>query len=231
MPLIGSPCGPEMQSTNARIGHCCGHSLWQSACSSGEAAGNKISSTPSSRRSVRHSAFTVLHRRLTVAVYRPDTAMPTEQTLGKLCENSLAEVGWGMGRLDAAGPIDRHRVKGAIEPRHMSVRLMEARSGHLVESSAESGNEVHVWLTKLDDLRVAPEPRSTLRLTEGAIVLRSSRLRCSNGDLSRHLIAHVPKEVRRACKNRGLASQVRLGSSGRSNRSSCSIGGSISGRP
>lgn len=149
-------------------------------------------------------------------MYRPDTVMPTAQTLGKLCENSLAEVGRGMGRLDAARPIDRHRVKGAIESRHMSVRLIEARSGHLVENSAGSGNEAHVWLTKLDDLRVAPEPRSTLRLTEGAIVLRSSLLRCSNGDLLRHLIAHVPEEIRRVCKNRDLASRVRLSPSGRS---------------
>ena len=77
-------------------------------------------------------------------MYRPDTAMPTEQTLGKLFENSLAAVGWGMGWLDAKGPIDRYRVKGAIEPRHMSVRLIEARSGHLADIGSVEDLEVEL---------------------------------------------------------------------------------------
>lgn len=141
-----------------------------------------------------HQVYLILKENVRSGAYSTGTALPTEQVLCKDFGVSRITVKRAMRELVADGFVVRHRGKGTFVAEGVAAPSSDAMTD-LLKSVEAIGAATDVRHLSSDLMTPPTDVAEKLKLEAGAMVLKSSQIRLSDGEPLSLIVTYVPQII------------------------------------
>ncbi|MEQ8733827.1 MAG: GntR family transcriptional regulator [Rhodospirillaceae bacterium] len=141
-----------------------------------------------------HQVYLILKENVRSGTYSTGTALPTEQALCKEFRVSRITVKRAMRELVADGFVVRHRGKGTFVAEGVAAPSSDAMTD-LLKSVEAIGAATDVRHLSSDLMTPPTDVAEKLKLEAGAMVLKSSQIRLSDGEPLSLIVTYVPQII------------------------------------